>query len=46
MYLQRDAPADARDQDDAPAVPESQHLLPCCLRGEQDTVCVNAHHLP
>ena len=45
-YLEGDAPADAPNQDDAPPVPEPQHLLPGGLRGEQDAVRVHAHHLP
>ena len=39
-YLHCDASADARDEDDAPPIPEAFHLASCGLRGEQNTIHV------
>ena len=44
-HLVRNAPAHARDEDDAPAVPELGHLAARGLRSEQYAVDVDVHDL-
>ena len=44
-YHVGDAAAHARDEDDAPAVPEAFHLAACSLRCEEDTIHINVENL-
>jgi hypothetical protein len=44
-HLVRDGATHRGDQDDAPSIPEADHLPPCSLRSEQHSVRVDFHHL-